>query len=91
MRDRALDPIVRARSDGRALGAIEAASAPPRVALHNDPKVRGAVYQLVLLAVVLWFGYEFALNAKANLEAQQDRAAASASSTTPPASASTSR
>ena len=29
------------------------------------------VYQLVLLAAVLWFGYEFALNAKANLDAQK--------------------
>ena len=30
-----------------------------------------AFYQLILLAAVLWFGYEFALNAKANLEAQK--------------------
>ena len=29
-----------------------------------------SVYQLVLLAAVLWFGYEFVLNAKANLDAQ---------------------
>ncbi len=47
---------------------VESASTPPRVALHNNPKVRAAVYQLILLAAVLWFGYEFALNAKANLE-----------------------
>ncbi|HZD63498.1 MAG TPA: ABC transporter permease subunit, partial [Xanthobacteraceae bacterium] len=33
--------------------------------------MRAAFYQLVLLAAVLWFGYEFALNAKANLEAQK--------------------
>ena len=46
------------------------ASAPPRVALYNRPKVRALFYQLVLLAVVLWFGYEFALNARANLDAQ---------------------
>jgi general L-amino acid transport system permease protein len=44
---------------------------PPRVALYNNPKVRALFYQLVLLAAVLWFGYEFALNAKANLEAQK--------------------
>src|SRR4249919_967629 len=44
---------------------------PPRVALYNNPKVRALFYQLVLLAAVLWFGYEFALNAKVNLEAQK--------------------
>ena len=33
--------------------------------------MRAAFYQLILLAAVLWFGYEFALNAKANLEARQ--------------------
>ena len=47
------------------------ASGPPRVPLYNRPTVRAAFYQLVLLAAVLWFGYEFALNAKANLEAQK--------------------
>jgi general L-amino acid transport system permease protein len=48
---------------------VEIASTPPRIALHNNPRVRAAFYQLILLAGVLWFGYEFALNAKANLEA----------------------
>ncbi len=43
----------------------------PRVAPYNNPKIRGLFYQLVLLAAVLWFGYEFALNAKANLDAQK--------------------
>jgi len=43
---------------------------PPRVALYNNPKIRAVFYQLVLLAAVLWLGYEFALNAKANLDAQ---------------------
>jgi len=52
------------------LVATEVERAPPRVALHNNPKVRSLVYQLVLLAAVLWFGYEFALNAKANLDAR---------------------
>jgi len=50
---------------------IERAAAPPRVAAYNNPKVRAVFYQLVLLALVLWFGYEFALNAKANLDAQR--------------------
>jgi general L-amino acid transport system permease protein len=44
---------------------------PPRVAVYNNPRIRAVVYQLVLLAIVLWFGYEFALNAKANLQAQK--------------------
>ena len=48
---------------------VEIASTPPRIALHNNPRARAAFYQLILLASVLWFGYEFALNAKANLEA----------------------
>ena len=47
------------------------ASGPPPVPLYNRPTVRAAFYQLILLAAVLWFGYEFALNAKANLEAQK--------------------
>ena len=46
------------------------ASAPPRVALYNRPKVRALFYQVVLLTAALWLGYEFALNAKANLDAQ---------------------
>ena len=50
---------------------IERAAAPPRVAFYNNPKVRAVFYQLLLLAVVLWFGYEFALNAKANLDAKR--------------------
>ena len=49
----------------------ERASGPPRVPLYNRPTARAAFYQLILLAAVLWFGYEFALNAKANLEAQK--------------------
>jgi general L-amino acid transport system permease protein len=47
---------------------VEIASTPPRIALYNNPRIRAAFYQLILLAGVLWFGYEFALNAKANLE-----------------------
>src|SRR5262245_24518496 len=41
----------------------------PSVAFYNNPKIRAAFYQLVLLALVLWFAVEFALNAKANLDA----------------------
>jgi general L-amino acid transport system permease protein len=44
---------------------------PPRVAFTNNPKVRAIFYQLVLLALALWLGYEFVLNAKANLDAQK--------------------
>ena len=42
---------------------------PPRVALYNDPKVRGLFYQIVLFVVVLWLGYEFITNARDNLRA----------------------
>jgi general L-amino acid transport system permease protein len=45
--------------------------APPRVAWYNNPKLRGTAYQLAILAALLWLGYLFALNAKANLEAQK--------------------
>jgi general L-amino acid transport system permease protein len=50
--------------------AAEVGLPPPRVPIHHNPKVRAACYQLVLLAAVLWFGYEFALNAAANLAAR---------------------
>jgi len=43
---------------------------PPRVAFHNNPKVRGALYQAIVLAVVVGCGYAFAVNASANLKAQ---------------------
>ncbi len=50
---------------------IQDALAPPRVAIYNRPRVRAVCYQLILLAAVLWLGFEFALNAKANLGAQK--------------------
>jgi general L-amino acid transport system permease protein len=50
---------------------IERASAPPRVAIYNRPKIRAVFYQLVLLAALVWLGVEIALNAKANLDAQK--------------------
>ena len=48
---------------------MQRALAPPRVAIYNRPKIRAVFYQFVLLAMVVWLGYEFALNAKANLDA----------------------
>src|SRR5215831_18364167 len=43
---------------------------PPRVAIYNRPRLRALFYQFVLLAGLVWLGYAFALNAKANLDAQ---------------------
>ena len=48
---------------------IQHAVAPPRIAIYNRPKIRAVFYQFALLAVLVWLGYEFALNAKANLDA----------------------
>jgi len=45
--------------------------AQPTIAIYNRPRIRAVFYQLVLLATVLWLGYEVALNAKANLDAQK--------------------
>jgi len=50
---------------------IERTVAPPRVPVYNNPKVRAVFYQLALLLAVLWLGYEFVLNARANLAAQK--------------------
>jgi general L-amino acid transport system permease protein len=50
---------------------IERAASLPQVAFYNNPKVRAVFYQLLLLAAVLWFAWEFALNAKANLDAKR--------------------
>ena len=49
-------------------GDAERSHARERVAIYNIPKVRAAFYQLLLLMAVLWFGLEFALNARANLD-----------------------
>ncbi len=48
---------------------IQRALNPPPIAIYNRPKIRAVFYQFVLLATVVWLGYEFALNAKANLDA----------------------
>jgi general L-amino acid transport system permease protein len=50
--------------------SIQVQHAPPPVAIYNRPKIRAVCYQLLLVAAVLWLGFEFALNAKANLDAQ---------------------
>jgi general L-amino acid transport system permease protein len=51
-----------------------AVAAPPAAsdfrAKLNDPKVRSAAYQLLLIAVLAWLAYEFAVNAAANLSAR---------------------
>src|SRR5437588_46410 len=47
-----------------------AAPAPARAAFYNDPKVRGLFYQVALLVLVAWLVYDFAMNARANLRAQ---------------------
>ncbi|MEQ8745552.1 amino acid ABC transporter permease [Pyruvatibacter sp.] len=41
---------------------------PPRASLVNDPRVRGIVYQLIALVVVVWAGTEIWTNAVSNLE-----------------------
>jgi general L-amino acid transport system permease protein len=50
---------------------MQRALAPPRVAIYNRPGFRAVFYQFVLLAALAWLGYEFVLNAKANLDAQK--------------------
>ena len=43
---------------------------PPLAAVIYNPKVRSALYQLVLVLALVWLGYQFALNAAANLGAR---------------------
>lgn len=52
-------------------GEREGPAARPRLAVLYNPKLRGIFYQLVLLAILVWLGIEFALNAKTNLQAQK--------------------
>src|SRR5499426_2499785 len=54
----------------RELRKPDAKVGPPRVPLRNNPKVRSAFYQVVVLALVLACAYAFAVNASANLRAQ---------------------
>jgi general L-amino acid transport system permease protein len=44
-----------------------------KIAFYNKPRFRSAFYQLAVLAAIIWFGVEFAINARANLEAQSVR------------------
>jgi general L-amino acid transport system permease protein len=53
------------RRSGNVAGAT-----PPPVAVVYNPKVRSAVYQLALVLALAWLGYQFALNAMANLGAR---------------------
>jgi general L-amino acid transport system permease protein len=59
------------KSSAYVAGDIRAGTAPPPVALRNDPKFRALLTQLVLLGLVVWAAYELVLNARANLAAQQ--------------------
>jgi general L-amino acid transport system permease protein len=54
----------------RDLRKPEAKVGPPRVPLRNNPKVRSAFYQVIVLLLVLGCAYAFAVNASANLRAQ---------------------
>jgi general L-amino acid transport system permease protein len=47
-----------------------AAEAPPPPAVIYNPKVRSALYQIALVLALVWLGYQFALNAAANLGAR---------------------
>jgi general L-amino acid transport system permease protein len=47
-----------------------AAKAPPSATFIYDPKVRSALYQIALVLALGWLGYQFALNAAANLGAR---------------------
>ncbi len=58
---------------------------------YNDPRIRGLFYQIVLLVVVLWLGYEFFVNARDNLRAAKIATGLRLPRATPPASTSTRR
>jgi len=45
-------------------------SAPARASLFYDPRVRALVSQILVILVVVWFGYEIVNNAIINLEKQ---------------------
>src|SRR5262249_35939568 len=48
---------------------IDRSAMPSHIAFYNNPTIRAALYQIALLAALLWFGYEFAANARSNLAA----------------------
>jgi len=45
-------------------------SQPARTSVFYDPKIRGIFFQLLLIAVLVFFGYEIVTNTIANLERQ---------------------
>src|SRR5712672_818678 len=45
-------------------------SGPPRIPFYNNPRIRGVLYQLILLVALIWLAYEFVINVRANLAAQ---------------------
>jgi general L-amino acid transport system permease protein len=51
--------------------ADEKPARPPRVALYRNPRVRGIFFQVILVLAVSWVGYQVAMNARTNLQAQQ--------------------
>ncbi|MGE0584182.1 MAG: amino acid ABC transporter permease [Flavobacteriaceae bacterium] len=48
----------------------ETARAPDRRSVLNDPKVRGWIYQIVVIVLIVWFGWEIVNNTIANLRAR---------------------
>src|SRR5262249_30020336 len=40
------------------------------VVSYSNPKTRAFLYQIVVLTLLLWLGYEFIVNARSNLQAQ---------------------
>jgi general L-amino acid transport system permease protein len=50
--------------------ASDGVEAPSPVALIYNPKVRSALYQIALVLALVWLGYQFAVNAAANLGAR---------------------
>jgi general L-amino acid transport system permease protein len=72
-RDASSGPAASVRWDSsRRSGADPIRSpAPPPIAPLNNPRFRALVWQLGLLALLLWCGWQFVLNARANMQAQQ--------------------
>jgi general L-amino acid transport system permease protein len=54
----------------RRRSADDAVTAPPPAAVFHNPKFRSALYQLALVLALGWLGYQFAVNASANLGAR---------------------
>src|SRR5262249_56858424 len=58
------------RGAARARDTAPALRAPRGVGLNNNPKVRSAFYQTVLLVILIACAYAFVVNARVNLAAQ---------------------